>query len=321
MTFPLAFVLAAALAAARYDTVHLANGGRLRGTVVADTPGEVIVQLPDGSFRHLARADVSRIDYGDEAPAPPAAAAPAPAPAPAPPAPAPPVRRSPVVIPAPESPFSDEAPRLRRAVPGPAAPQARHPGESTGLQLAVGLEGQYAVGRVSKAGPYLDDVVEGLGALTLEAGVKPTPGFFIGALVEGAAGSQGATFRTTCASRANDCVTTSGRIDALVRFYFAPGASRTPWLSLGSGVEQTSVTAYRRGSTQKVAELTATGWEIGRAALGIDLRLSEAVGLGFYAAASVATFDRFRGSLAPQAVGGRSAHGWVGAGVRAVIFP
>jgi hypothetical protein len=368
-----AFALAAALLAAspRYDTVFLANGGRLRGTIVEDTPAQVLIQLPDGSFRRFARAEVARIEYAEEpaAAAPPPAAAPVATPVPvpppaaaAPPAPVPvappvPVPVAPAVpapaappapppsmaIPppppppsfapaprprtsaatrAPEPPFApDEVVWPRRLRPPPPPPEPRHPPESTGFQVSVAIEGLGPVGRLSRRGPYLDNVVEGEAALALEIGGKPTPDLFLGLLLEGAGGPHGATFAGTCRGAAADCVATTGRAGVLARFYFSPGGSHTGWLAIGTGVESTSVSAFQRNSTVKLAELTATGWEIARASLGLDFRLSPVVGVGVYAVASVARFDTFSGSLASDAVGGKSAHGWVGAGVRTVLFP
>jgi hypothetical protein len=174
---------------------------------------------------------------------------------------------------------------------------------------------------VSRTGPQLRDLVEGEGAVALELGAKPIPELFLGVLVEGAAGNQGRTLRATCRARENDCVTTTGRLGVLARLYLTPGGARTGWLAIGTGVESTSTTAFLRGTTEKVSELTATGWEIARGSLGYDFRLSPAVGVGVYVAASVAAFDRFKGDLAGVATGGRSVHGWLGAGVRAVMFP
>jgi hypothetical protein len=177
------------------------------------------------------------------------------------------------------------------------------------------------VGRLSRDGPQLRDLVRGQAALGLELGFKPDTHLFLGLMLEGAAGSEGGTFRSVCSAADTDCVVTTGRAGALARYYFRPYASRTGWIALGTGVESTSVTAFRGNTTEKLAELTATGWEIARASLGLDFRLSPVVGVGVYAVASVATFDTFSGSLATDAVGGKSAHGWLGAGVRAVLFP
>jgi hypothetical protein len=95
----IALLLAAALAAApNYDTVTTADGTRLIGTVVEESPTRgVTIQLADGTTRRLERADVRRIEFSDgsvtvwEAPAAPPVAAPvqaAPAPQPAPEKPA-----------------------------------------------------------------------------------------------------------------------------------------------------------------------------------------------------------------------------------------
>src|SRR5512147_474769 len=93
----IALLLAAALAASpNYDTVTTADGTRLIGTVVEESPTKgVTIQLADGTTRRLERADVRRIEFADgsvtvwEAPAapvvrpqqpPPAVLSPAPAP-------------------------------------------------------------------------------------------------------------------------------------------------------------------------------------------------------------------------------------------------
>ena len=62
----LAILAAVMLAAApQNDTVYTANGGRLVGTVVEESPQAVTIQLPDGTTRRLARSEVTRIEYSD----------------------------------------------------------------------------------------------------------------------------------------------------------------------------------------------------------------------------------------------------------------
>lgn len=56
------------------DTVFLTSGGRVRGTVIADEPAGVTMQLPDGTTRKLLRAEVTRVEYAGSAAAPPPAA-------------------------------------------------------------------------------------------------------------------------------------------------------------------------------------------------------------------------------------------------------
>src|SRR5690242_21611385 len=76
----LAILAAVMLAAApqQYDTVYTADGGRIVGTVVEESPQGITVQLPDGTTRRLSRNDVTRIEYADGSvsmpnrPAPPA---------------------------------------------------------------------------------------------------------------------------------------------------------------------------------------------------------------------------------------------------------
>lgn len=80
------------------DTVLLKNGGRLRGTVMEESPSKgVSIRLPDGTVRSIKPSDVKKVDYGqvlapapESGPTPAAAPPPETAPAPAvPPASAP----------------------------------------------------------------------------------------------------------------------------------------------------------------------------------------------------------------------------------------
>jgi hypothetical protein len=83
----IALLLAATLAVtSNYDTVTTADGTRLIGTVVEESPTKgVTIQLADGTTRRLERSEVRRIEFADgsvtvwEAPAAPAAPPPAPA--------------------------------------------------------------------------------------------------------------------------------------------------------------------------------------------------------------------------------------------------
>jgi hypothetical protein len=80
------------------DVVMLANGGRMRGTVVEHDPSKsTTIRLLDGTTRKLKASEVARIQYGEAAV--PAAALPVAAPLP-PPAP-PPVVLAPVSFAAP----------------------------------------------------------------------------------------------------------------------------------------------------------------------------------------------------------------------------
>ncbi|HEX9051432.1 MAG TPA: hypothetical protein VF841_12950, partial [Anaeromyxobacter sp.] len=83
----------AAIPVEKLDTIHLADGGRMRCVVLEETSEGVVVRRVDGSERRYAPDQVSRIDYADGTRSDlPAAAAPALAPAAAP-APAPPPAR------------------------------------------------------------------------------------------------------------------------------------------------------------------------------------------------------------------------------------
>ena len=89
------------------DVVHLRNGGRIRGTVIEESPtAGVRIKLADGRIRALKPEEVFRVEYdaggaapppGPEAPAQPTAPG-APPPPVAPPPPPPEIKRGDVVI-------------------------------------------------------------------------------------------------------------------------------------------------------------------------------------------------------------------------------
>lgn len=55
-----------------FDTVELANGGVLRGTLIVYEPGQtVVLQLPTGEVREIAPAEVAAVRRGSTAPTPP----------------------------------------------------------------------------------------------------------------------------------------------------------------------------------------------------------------------------------------------------------
>jgi hypothetical protein len=80
------FLLGGLAAAQASDTVHLTNGGRVRGHVMEDDDKGVSVLLADKTTKKIPRAEVMRVDYGGKAPgapaAPSAAAPPVPYPTP-----------------------------------------------------------------------------------------------------------------------------------------------------------------------------------------------------------------------------------------------
>ncbi|HET8540327.1 MAG TPA: hypothetical protein VFL83_10695 [Anaeromyxobacter sp.] len=79
----IAALVAALLASASpSDTVYTADGGRITGTVLEESPtAGVTIQMPDGTVRRLERSQVSRIEFADgtvstvRPPAPPPAPA------------------------------------------------------------------------------------------------------------------------------------------------------------------------------------------------------------------------------------------------------
>lgn len=65
----LVLVLVLALTPDQYDTVVLANGGILRGSVLVDVPGEsLVIELATGAVWTIPREEVVRIEYAPQAP-------------------------------------------------------------------------------------------------------------------------------------------------------------------------------------------------------------------------------------------------------------
>ncbi len=77
-----ASLVASAQSPAGDDVVYLANGGRLRGTVIEEDPSRgVRIQLADGTVQTVPAADVTRVAYGGAGAAQPTGPAPAAPPA------------------------------------------------------------------------------------------------------------------------------------------------------------------------------------------------------------------------------------------------
>jgi hypothetical protein len=335
----LAILAAVMLAAApQTDTVFTADGGRLIGTVVEEGPQGITVQLPDGTSRRLARAEVSRIEYADgsistpsrPAPPPPAyqpppAAEPPPAYRPPPPAYQPPAYPPPAYPP----PGYRPAPTYRPQPPAPGYPQApTYAGARRGMQPIVPFYGAFGLGGAFISG----DLAEGVPAdrvydpqldIWLEGGMRLTPHLGLGIYLDIGVGEPASEVRAACDALATSCTATTGRFGVLLRHTFNPSAYSTPWVAVGTGFEFGSVSedssSYDSGSSQELFRYT--GWEVLRLMAGVDLRANPVFGFGLYGGVSFGRYSRFEDAFGEVALDREPIHTTVEAGVRFVLFP
>lgn len=336
----LAILAAVMLAAApQHDTVFTSDGGRVLGTVVEETAQAVSLQLPDGSYRRIARGDVTRIEYADGSvstrPAqPPAAAAPPPAYTPPPPGatPPPPPGYTPPPPPGYTPPRYYPARPPPPAYPPPAYPPPtwaegpRHTGPIAPFWLSLGLGGMFFGGDLAQDlpvsriyGPQMNLAFEGGFRLTNHLGL----GLYADLGVGGAAGEQ----RDNCSLAGRDCTATTSRVGLLLRHTFEPSARVTPWFSVGTGFAQASVDANADAYGPSENVLQFSGWEIARIMAGVDLRSNQVFGVGFYAGVGFTRYgkveftDEVTGERFRESIPDRQTHTLVEAGLRLTLFP
>ena len=335
----LAILAAVMLAAtAQHDTVFMADGGRVVGTVVEEGPQGVAVQLVDGTFRRFARRDVVRIEYADgtvstlkpvEPPlSPPAQAAP-PAPAPPPRGYAPPSYTPPPppsYTPPPPPPY---APRPYGPPPyGPppyGRPAAWPGGPVSPVYLSFGLGGAVLSGRAERfegRNVDMDSVFDPQLDLVFEGGVRLSRHLALGLYADIGRGDPAREIRDQCNAFGFDCDASSGRLGVLLRHTFAPAARTTPWIAVGTGYEYGSVWASDTGDEQ----FRYSGWEMLRLMGGVDLRSSPVFGVGLYGGLSFGRYSRFeslndQGFLVTDHIGDRRTHTTVEGGLRFTLFP
>jgi hypothetical protein len=117
------------------DTVLLKNGGRVRGTVMSEDPGQgVSVKLADGSVRAIPTAEVERVEYGTQAAEAPPGTAPPAAPGPLPP-PAPVGGAAPLAT----NPATPAPPQHDTGSGFSGTPAKKDPGFSIGFGAAIGM--------------------------------------------------------------------------------------------------------------------------------------------------------------------------------------
>ncbi len=314
-------ILAAALLAATpgSDTVYTANGGRLVGTVVEETPQVVTIQLPDGTTRRLSRSDVSRIVYADGSVSTPNR----------PPPPPPPTYRAPAqAYPAqPPPPAYRPPPPPAYGPPGygpPAYPPAQQHRGTPALMpfwLSFGLGGSFPSGdaAATERGPIPMDAYFGnqLG-IWLEGGARVTPHLGLGLYLDLGVGDVSSSFRSTvCDPVGSSCTASTGRFGVLLRHTFEPYGTSTPWIAAGTGYEWANATLDATNEQL----FSYSGWEMLRLMGGLDLRTSPVFGVGLYAGVSFGRYTHYEDALGPVSSFDQRTHTTVEAGVRFTLFP
>jgi hypothetical protein len=324
----LAILAAVMLAAApQHDTVFTAEGGRVIGTVVEESPQSVNIQLPDGTFRRLPRRDVVRIEYADgsvshrpsePAPSPPAASAPPPGYAPQGQPPPPPAYTPP---PPPSYYPPPYGPRPVQRMPPPQWAQPVGTGPVEPFWLSLGIGGMFYGGNVEPGfsmngtfGPQMD--------LSFEGGFRLNPYLGLGLYADIGVGGNGneATLRAACDSNGGSCNSTTSRVGILLRHTFSPHAHTTPWISIGTGFAHGSVdwSADGYGSSNV---LEYSGWEMLRLNAGIDVRSNRVIGFGFYGGVAFTRFDSRSDAGGTESFSNPTTNTMVQAGVRLTLFP
>ncbi|HEX9240989.1 MAG TPA: hypothetical protein VF875_00970 [Anaeromyxobacter sp.] len=292
------------------DTVFLADGGRVRGTVIEDSPTSgVTLQLPDGSFRKFPRAEVARVEYAGEKTAPPPAAPPPPMAAPAPPPAAPP---PPMAVPPAQPP--------EQAAAEGAPP--RDPNAPAGVTFSAGLSGAGTSGDVSENYRSTSDYWSSFTELNLEGGVRLNPATTLLLRIDFGGGDVAGILKEDCAALGLECGAATFKLGVGVRYAFTPTGKSTPWVSAGLGREGTGFSAKGPAGTETVA---FGGWEWLKLGAGWDLRFSRSFGLGAFAGFSLGSYGSVSASgpgyLIPGDLGASRTHTWLQLGLRAILFP
>ncbi len=310
----LAILAAVMLAAApQNDTIYTANGGRLVGTVVEETPQVVTIQLPDGTTRRLSRSEVTKIESADGSVSTPNR-----------PPPPPPTYRAP-----PQSYPAQPPPPAYRPPPPPAytppygpppypPPQAGNRGMAPLMPFyaAFGIGGSFPSGDAASSIP-MDSYFGSQLGIWLEGGARLTPNLGLGLYLDLGIGDVAGDTRAYCDSVGSSCTASTGRFGVLLRHTFEPYARSTPWLAIGTGYEWSNATLD--ATNQEL--FNYSGWEMLRLMGGVDLRTSQVFGVGLYAAVSFGRYSHYEDALGAVSIDPQRNHTTVEAGLRFTLFP
>ncbi|WP_242392246.1 hypothetical protein [Anaeromyxobacter oryzisoli] len=293
-------------ASAPLDTLYFVGGGRVRGTVLEETPRhDVTIRLLDGTVRRYDREELARIEYADGSVS----------------------RRRVSPRPAPEPPtYEPEPPRAEayppsrpEPYPPPPAPEPAYARPEAPALVpfwgSFGLGANFFAGR-AETGFSMSDVLEPQLLFSIDGGVRLTPAIGLGIYADLGVGDPAESYRTYCAAQGIDCSGITGRFGFQLRHTWDPVSPAAKWLAVGTGWEIASV-ATDSGHPDPVQY---TGREYVRLAGGVDLRSSSALGVGLYGAVSLGEFRHLQVLEVPTSVDG-ALHTTFQAGVRLTLFP
>lgn len=203
--------------------------------------------------------------------------------------------------------------------PQPPPPSDFHPGFQLGARLGYSLPtGQLGGGSFNT---HLSDLETASVPVGLDAGVRLTPGLYVGGTVSWAPGitpNQG----SPCKTSGVRCAEHDVQARAEARFYFAPQADSSGWFAAGVGWE---VATFSQSMGGYSATSTLTGPIFPDLELGVDIKSRGRFALGPYIGLAVSTFvtDGVSPAVTPVAtwIPNPSPHTWITLGLRGSYGP
>lgn len=195
-----------------------------------------------------------------------------------------------------------------------AAPPAQS-GPMFALRGGVGVPS----GPIASTGPDVADLVSRKVPFGVDIGYRFGPRIWAELHFEFAPATPAASL---CAAGAS-CSASDVRFGALLALRLLPGRRVDPWLGAGVGAEVLEVEGRDAVSAAHV-EWSWAGVELPFVEAGLDVALSDRVGLGPFASLSFVRFTSASaraddGAKVSGAVTGRAVHRWVSAGLRVTV--
>jgi hypothetical protein len=171
-------------------------------------------------------------------------------------------------------------------------------------------------GDVARAGPALEDVVDGALPIALDLGYRFNRRVW-GQLYIAAAPAASAT-----AFCSGDCSAADVRFGVEVLLRLAPGARLDPWVGVGAGIELLQVKGDEAADGTR-REWDWAGIEIPFEA-GLDVAIGDRFSLGPYLSVALAQFTAASvrpagGSTPSESVKDRATHAWLAGGLKATV--
>jgi hypothetical protein len=201
------------------------------------------------------------------------------------------------------------------APPSPARAEPPAPaGPIFALRAGVGI----ATGDVERGGPEVRDLVDRKLPLGLEIGYRFGPRVWGELFFELAPASAASSL---CAAGA-DCTASDARIGLAVLLRLAPRSFLDPWVGVGLGVEVMNAKGWD-AATSSEREWSWAGVELPLVEAGVDVAVTDRLGVGPWASMTVARFTSESVEAGSGTTSGkiqdRATHGWLSGGVKATL--